>query len=166
MRTTLTNQTHLLFFLPWLFYCSEHEQAGVSARLSLGQVFVDGDGDSFPVSSQQTAQRDPSRRSIAFAMSAIRLVDAGDAAGFESLVSGMSSSQRALVFSTGGASGSIGGDRSLVLVAVRRGELSLLQAVLRWIPQGKVINSMRERCAWGYFGAYMDGAASCVCVDP
>ena len=69
----------------------------------------------------------------------IRLIEEGDQASFEKLVSMLPLSERRLVFTTEIKTDSEDDNPSAIIpVAIKRGELSLLEAVLKWIPMGQV----------------------------
>lgn len=85
---------------------------------------------------RQSAQA--SRRSLANASSAARLVEAGDIAGFESLVSQLSPNKRGSVFSPTKAVGAAEDELSPLMIAVRRGSMPLILVVLKWVPEDQV----------------------------
>lgn len=111
------------------------------SRGSGRRVSVERDNSS-PIRSDRIS--DVSRQtSFAHATSAVQLVEAGDTAGFEKFISALSSSQRTLAYSPERAGGHAGGSFSLLLAGMKRGDLPLIRAILKWIPEGQV------RSGWG-----------------
>lgn len=91
---------------------------------------------------QAKRQKDSPKSPVSPPESLVRLIEEGNINGFEELASRLSASERTLAFISKRRYGS-GKNRSLVSVAINRGELPLLQVVLRWIPRGQV---HQKRC--------------------
>lgn len=69
---------------------------------------------------------------------AMQLVYAGDVAAFERYMSQLSRSQVDEVYSIKNSIGHEDGGPSVAVIAVKRGDLKLIESVLKWIPKEKV----------------------------
>lgn len=65
----------------------------------------------------------------------MKFVQAGDSLNLERSLSAMSSSERERAFATETA---VGGSRSLILMAVKYGDLAVVRTILKWLPEGQV----------------------------
>lgn len=79
-----------------------------------------------------------SRRSLACAASVVRYVDAEDISGFENFVKQLSLSQLTLAFAPERAVRGGEDAQSPVLIAVKTGNLPLIRAVIKWVPDNQV----------------------------
>lgn len=84
-------------------------------------------------------QRDKQyRQSLSIVSDVAKLIGAGDFAGLDNFLSELSHQQRDILLTSAGVMDAIASEIFPLMLAVERGNVSMIRVVLKWIPEGKV----------------------------